>query len=116
MKDEEYYRDRTDEQGCDIEGASDELMPQKGKRRSWSFAALVLSILSLTISVFSPISIALGVTSFVLCVVSRIKLGYFDRLSILALILGIFGASVGLFFYLVFLFPTLGDAIKGLVF
>ena len=62
------------------------------KSRLWSVLALIASVLSILLSYpASAVGIVLGIVAIALCVVSRLKIGYFDKLSIAALICAIFG-------------------------
>ena len=108
---EEFYQDKT---GEDIkeEGFSkkeEELMPKKSSSRLWSVLALSVGILCLLLSLTRVVGVIIGVFCVLLSLISRIKLGYFDRITIMALILGVFGASACLLTTLFYYVPWLGE-------
>ena len=61
------------------------------KTRAWSVVAIILGIVSLLCCCIDYIGIAAGVLAIVFAIVSRKTLGYFDKTSIAAIIVGIFG-------------------------
>lgn len=63
----------------------------------WSMLSLVLSILSVLLSPIYYVGIPLAVAAIVMAVVSSRKLGFFDKMSVVGLIIGIFGAVFGIF-------------------
>ena len=67
----------------------------KHKTRAWSVAAFVCGILSLLLSYFGLVGIFVAIAAVSLAIVSRAWLGYFDKMSIYGLILGIFGGVFG---------------------
>ena len=73
-------------------------VPTGGKRatKAWSVAALVLSILSLLCCCFDWLGLGLGVLAIVFSIISSKSLGYFDGMSVAALVVGIIGAVFGL--------------------
>lgn len=81
-----------------INPSDDVYVPAGGKKATmaWSVAALVLSILSLLCCCFSWLGLGFGALAIVFSVVSRKSLGYFDGLSVAALVIGIIGAVFGL--------------------
>ncbi len=92
MDKEDFYQDKTAEsESINYE----ELMPQKNNRRSWSVAAFAVSVASVIFCFLPGLGIALGVFGIIFALVSRINLGYFDKISIGALILGAFGIAFG---------------------
>ena len=82
----------------DMNPSEEVYVPASGKRATiaWSVAALVLSILSLLCCCFDWLGLGLGVLAIVFSIVSRKSLGYFDGLSVAALVVGIIGAVFGL--------------------
>ena len=72
------------------------VLPDKQHRRTWSVAALGLAILSLLLSYFSWIGLILGLISIGAAIVSRRNLEYFDKLTLAALIVAIFGVVFSL--------------------
>lgn len=62
-----------------------------------SILSLIASVLSILICPFYYVGVALGAVGVVLAVVSSVRLGYFDKLSLFGLILGIFGFIFSLF-------------------
>ena len=99
MNDEQYYTDKSENE-VKKSVVEEELMPVKSKSRLFSVIALVFSIVSLLLfsSYLGMIIAAVGI-GFAL--VSRVKLGYFDRSSVGALIVGVFGAALS-FIYMIF--------------
>lgn len=73
------------------------VMDMKSRSRAWSVAALAVAIFSVVCCCFGgwP-SIVLGAVAIVFAVISRINIGYFDNLSIAALIVAIFGVVFGI--------------------
>ena len=64
---------------------------EQNKTRSWSVAALVLSIVSILCCCVYWLGLFTGIFAVVCAIVSRRKLGYFDGLSVGAIIVAIFG-------------------------
>ena len=66
---------------------------EKSKTKSmwWSVASLMAAVVSVLCSFFGWVGLIIGVASVVLAVISRKKLGYFDKFCIFGLIVGIFG-------------------------
>ena len=67
------------------------------KSRGWSVAALVLSIISIVCCCYPIIGLTCAAVALVCAIVSRKSLGYFDGLTIAALICAIFGLVFGIF-------------------
>ena len=67
------------------------VIKNKEQRRTWSVGALALAILSLSLSFFPWVGLVLGLASAGAGLISRRNLGYFDKLSLVALIIAIFG-------------------------
>ena len=67
--------------------------PQNPKKRTMLFSALsvILAVISISLAVFYIPSLILGVLSIGAAVYSRLILGFFDKLTLIGLILGIFG-------------------------
>lgn len=91
--DNDFYQDKTAE-GEEIN--LEELMPEKNNRRGWSVAALIFSVASVLCCCLPALGIALGAFALIFVIISRINLGYFDKISIGALIMGIFGIAFGI--------------------
>lgn len=73
----------------------------KRNRRTWSVVSFALAILSVLLFYFSWVGLIFGIASIGFAVWSRCNIGYFDKLSLVGLIAGIFGvvfAVSGLFF------------------
>ncbi len=68
----------------------------KQKSRVWSIASLVTGILAVICCCMGWTGIVFGAAAIATAIVSRVKLGYFDGLSIAGLILGIFGFVFGI--------------------
>ena len=65
----------------------------RGRSKAWSVAALILSIGSIICCCFSWVGLVCGVLSIIFAIISRRTLGYFDGLSIAAIIVSIFGIA-----------------------
>ena len=89
---ESYYHDSTEVGPVGDDDRYYEVF-EKSKTKSmwWSVASLAAGFLSVICSIFGWFGLIVGVISVVLAVVSRIKLGYFDRFCVVGLIVGIFG-------------------------
>ncbi len=70
--------------------------PFRPRTLAWSLVSLVTGLISIFISFFGWAAITLGVIAVISAVVSRKTLGYFDKMSVGGLILGIFGAVAGI--------------------
>ena len=74
-------------------------------KRTWSVVSIVLACLSLVSVILPPISIILGILAIGAAILSRVNLGYFDKLSLAGLIISIFGvvfSTCGIIFFSVF--------------
>ena len=67
----------------------------KPKTIVWSLASMILGIVSIVCSLFGWVGLIFGIAAVVLAIVSRLNLGYFDKMSVLGLIFGIFGIVFG---------------------
>nr|MBE6544494.1 hypothetical protein [Oscillospiraceae bacterium] len=67
------------------------VLKTKQNRRTWSVVSLILAVLSIAFLYFSWVSLIFGSLAVAAAVVSRINLGYFDKLSLAGIIVGIFG-------------------------
>ena len=77
------------------------VIKNKENRRTWSVASLILAVLSVLSVFVSWLSLIFGGLSVGAAVVSRKNLGYFDKISLAGIIIGIFGivfAVVGIIF------------------
>lgn len=108
---ENFYQDKTGEEIKEESFAKkeEELMPQKSRSRLWSVIALSVGIFSCLFSLVRFAGVIIGVVCVLLSLISRIKLGYFDRLTITALIFGVFGASTCLLTTLFYFVPWLRE-------
>lgn len=77
-------------------GVYKDVMEMKSKSRLWSVIALGLGILSVALSFVFWLGLLFGIAAIIATVVSRINLGYFDRISVAALIISIFGVVCSL--------------------
>ena len=70
---------------------------RNGRPKSFglSVAALIMGVMSLFCSLFGWAGVILGVAAIVFSIMSRRRLGYFDKMSIAGLVLGIFGFVFG---------------------
>ena len=81
----------TSESGEETEYVYKKVIADKKQRRTWSIVSVVLAALSVIFLYFSWVSLVLGLLSVGAAVISRKNLGYFDKLSLAALIVAIFG-------------------------
>ena len=65
------------------------------KTYSWSLAAFVCGILALVFSCLIYAGLICGVLAIVFAAISRKNLGFFDRMSVTAIILGIISVVIG---------------------
>lgn len=87
-----YYKDLTLRREVGGEERYDELFDKdKPKTYLWSVIALVLSLCSVLVSIFHWIGAVLAVAAIVFAVIARVKLGYFDTFTVIAIIASIFG-------------------------
>lgn len=87
---EEARVDREEPQGEDGY-AYKTVIKNKQNRRTWSVVSIVLAVLSILLLYFPIVSLILGALSVGAGAVSRINLGYFDKLTLAGIIIGIFG-------------------------
>ena len=106
---EEYYQDKTGEKREDGGFVKEELMPQKSNKRGWSVLALLFGILSVAFVTVQTAGFITGLLAASFSVISRAKLGYFDKLSLLGLIVGVFGAAASGMLMLVLLNPDVRE-------
>lgn len=81
----------TTESGEETEYVYKKVITDKKQRRTWSLVSLVLAALSVILLYFSWVSLIFGALSIGAAVISRKNLGYFDKLTLAALIIAIFG-------------------------
>ena len=77
------------------------VIKDKQHRRTWSVASLILAVLSIFLTYFSWVGLALALISGGCAAMSRKNLGYFDKISLTGIIVAIFGimfAITGLVF------------------
>ena len=81
----------------------------KENRRTWSVASLILSVLSILLVYFSWAGIVCGVLAIGCAFISRKNIGYFDKLSLAGMFIGIFGVvfSVGAIIFSELLFSVI---------
>ena len=94
---EEFEKKENEAQSSGEEHVYKTVMDMKSRSRAWSVAALAVAVFSIVCCCFGgwP-SIVLGAIAIVFAVISRINIGYFDNLSIAALIVAIFGMVFGI--------------------
>ncbi len=85
----------------------------KPKTIGWSIASLVMGIVSIITSFFGWPGLILGILAIIFAVFSRRTLGYFDRKTILGLVLGIHGILIGI--TVIVLIFTLSEETKNLI-
>ena len=96
-----YYAEKEDTGLGEEERYYEVIEGSKPKTRGFSVASLSLGIISILFSFIGWIGFIVGIAAIAFSVISRIKLGYFDNMSIAGLILGIFGAVFGAFYIIV---------------
>jgi hypothetical protein len=69
---------------------------EKPRSLGWSVSSMIMGILSLLLSTLPFGGLFFAVAAIVLAVVARKNLKYFDGMAIAGLVLGIFGAVVGI--------------------
>ena len=79
-------------EGLDRENQTVEI---KSRNRLFAFLSLVFGILSAILSLFGVAGIILGVCAVVCSVISRVRMSYFDSLSLIGLIAAIIGIAAG---------------------
>ena len=67
------------------------VIKNKENRRTWSVASLALSVLSILTVLVSWLGLTFGLLAVGAGVISRKNLGYFDKLTLAGIIIGIFG-------------------------
>ena len=87
----EESKTQNTESGEDSEYAYKRVIRKNEQRRTWSVISVALAALSIVLIYFSWVSLVLGLASVGAAVIFRLKLGYFDKLSLTALIIAIFG-------------------------
>lgn len=87
----ENNKTTSDENGGESGYVYKKVIKNKEQRRTWSVGALALSILSVSLSFLPWLGLVLGLASVGAGVISRKNLGYFDKLTLVALIVAIFG-------------------------
>ena len=75
-----------------------DVMELKSKSRLWSVIAISLGVLSVCLCFVFWLGLIFGVAAIIATVISRINIGYFDRISVAALIISIFGSVFSLIF------------------
>ena len=85
----------------------------KPKTIGWSIASLVMGIVSIITSFFGWTGLILGILAIIFAVFSRRTLGYFDRKTIVGLVLGIHGILIGI--TVIVLIFTLSEETKNLI-
>ena len=67
------------------------VIKNKQNRRTWSVVSLALAVLSVLLLYFPIVSLIFGAVSVGAGAMSRKNLGYFDKLTLAGIIIGIFG-------------------------
>ena len=102
---ESYYQDLTVRRADSGEERYDELFSdKKPKSAVWSVLSLVFGVISVIWGIFGWHGMIFGIIAIAMAVISRIRLGYFDTVTVWGMICGIFGTVFGisrLLFYLV---------------
>ena len=96
--DAEYTDDGYTEQKQEAQEEYYDLPPAiRSRSLIWSVAGLVLGALSILLCSFYYVSFVLAVGAVVLALIERKNLGFFDKFSIMGIILGIMGFVCGIF-------------------
>ena len=82
---------KVNEKATEGEYAYKTVLKTKQNRRTWSVASLSLAVLSLAFLYFSWVGLIFGVLAVGAAILSRLNLGYFDKISLAGIIVGIFG-------------------------
>ena len=67
----------------------------KPKYILWSLISAVLGVISVVCSLYGWVGLIIGAAAVAFSIVSRVNLNYFDKITIVGLILGIFGMVFG---------------------
>ena len=96
-----YYENLPDVKRQDEEERYYEIFDNgKPKSLGWSIASIVLGIISVLYGFIGWIGIIIGAAAICFAVISRVRLGYFNTMSVAGLILGIFGMVFGISYLL----------------
>ncbi len=79
------------------DGADFYALPTEHRSFIWSLVAALLSLLSVLLCSIYVLGMTLAVASIVCASISARRLGFFDKMALFALIVGIFGAVFGVF-------------------
>ena len=86
-------------------------LPAGAPTMLWSILSLLCSLLSIGLCFLYYVSLPIALLAVLFSVVSRKKLGFFDKKSVFGLIVGIFGIVFGLFGLVVDVTGVLDDLI-----
>jgi len=92
---ETFYHEITSEKNENEECYYEVFNKDKPKYILWSLISAILGGISVICAFFGWGGLIIGAAAVVFAVVSRINLKYFDKISIMGLILGIFGMVFG---------------------
>lgn len=94
---EEYYHEKTeDEANSDNQDRYYEVFDKdKPKYILWSLISAILGGISVICSLYGWGGLVVGIGAVAFAIVSRVNLKYFDKITIVGLILGIFGMVFG---------------------
>lgn len=92
---EELNKDELNTEG-ETDYVYKKVITTKENRRTWSVLSLIFAILSVVSFYFSWLSFIFGVIAVGFAILSRKNLGYFDRLTLAGIIIGIFGCVFSL--------------------
>lgn len=71
------------------------VMDVKERSRIWSVASAACAVMSIMLCCTAWCALAFGVLAIVFAIVSRNRIGYFDNIGLVGLIVGIFGVVFG---------------------
>lgn len=67
----------------------------KSRSRLFALLSLIFGILSVALGIVGVVGIVLGALAAVCSIISRVRMGYFDSLSLIGLIAAIIGIAAG---------------------
>ncbi len=87
----EETKTSAEENGTESTYAYKKVIRNKEQRRTFSVISIALAVLSILLAYFSWVGLVLGLLAIGAGIISRKNLGYFDKLTLAAIIVAIFG-------------------------
>ena len=109
-----YYSEKNTDSSSDEDRYYEVMDSSKPKTKAFSVVSLTLGIISILFCFIGWLGFIVGIAAIAFSAVSRIKLGYFDSMSVAGLILGIFGVVFGAF-YMIFTLIFGSDGLFGIL-